>query len=422
MTHRLRELLSAMRSPIVRSTTALPLLLLFLGCATREGDRAALVAIDTLPSPAGGGSGEPNLASGPDGRIYLSWLEPVDDSTHALRFSTLVGDRWSPPRTITQRPDFFVNWADFPSVIALSEQRLAAHWLQKSGTTKYAYEVRIAQSADGGRTWSTPVVPHRDGTPTEHGFVSMFALGDSLGAVWLDGRNFARAAKGESADMMLMMTSVALTGGTGPERVLDERVCDCCQTALALAASGPVLVYRDRLHGEIRDISVIRWVDSGWTKPTVVHADGWKIDACPVNGPAIAAVGEQVAVAWFTNARDSARVYLARSANGGATFNAPVRVDDGKPVGRVDVELDDEGAALVSWMEFTSGEQADVRARWVSEDGIRSNSTVVARSSGARASGFPRMIGTGNDLIFAWTEAGTPSRVRVARARRANSR
>src|SRR5918992_979802 len=133
MTHRLRELLSAIRSPIVRSTTALPLLLLFLGCATREGDRAALVAIDTLPSPAGGGSGEPNLASGPDGRIYLSWLEPVDDSTHALRFSTLVGSRWSPPRTITQRPDFFVNWADFPSVVALSEQRLAAHWLQKSG-------------------------------------------------------------------------------------------------------------------------------------------------------------------------------------------------------------------------------------------------------------------------------------------------
>jgi hypothetical protein len=250
-----------MAHPIVRYATTIAPLLLFLGCAPQEDAHGPLV-IDTMASPAGPGSGEPNLASAPDGRIYLSWLEPVDDSTHALRFSTLVGSRWSPPRTITQRPDFFVNWADFPSVIALSEQRLAAHWLQKSGTTKYAYEVRIAQSADGGRTWSTPVVPHRDGTPTEHGFVSMFALGDSLGAVWLDGRNFARVAKGESADMMLMMTSVAPTGGTGPERVLDERVCDCCQTSLGVAASGPVLVYRDRLHGEIRDISVVRWVDS----------------------------------------------------------------------------------------------------------------------------------------------------------------
>ena len=401
---------------IVRCRTGLPLLLV-LGCARGDADRAALGPIDTLTSPAAPGSGEPNLAAGPGGRVYLSWLEPVGDSAHALRFSTLSGEGWSTPRTIAQRPDFFVNWADFPSVVPLSERRLAAHWLQRSGSAKYAYEVRIAQSSDAGETWSAPVVPHRDGTATEHGFVSLFPFRDSLGALWLDGRNFARAAKGESADMMLVMTSVSTAGAAAPERVLDDRVCDCCQTSLAVTSSGPVVVYRDRLDGEIRDISIVRWSDSGWTDGTVIHPDGWKIDACPVNGPAIAAEGERVAVAWFTSARDTARVYLARSEDAGATFGPPVRIDDGTPVGRVDVELDDRGGAVVSWMEFTSGQHADVRARHVSTSGVRSATTVVARSSGVRASGFPRMIAVGDDLIFAWTEAGTPARIRVARAR-----
>jgi hypothetical protein len=410
-----------MTRPIVRYTTGLPLLLL-LGCAPGDADRAALGPVDTLASPAAPGSGEPNLAAGPDGRVYLSWLEPVGDTAHAFRFSRLNGDDWSTPRTIAQRPDLFVNWADFPSVVALSEHRLAAHWLQRSGRAKYAYDVRIAHSSDGGETWSTPVVPHRDGTATEHGFVSLFPFRDWLGAIWLDGRNFARAAKGESADMMLVMTSVAPSGTRGPERVLDERVCDCCQTSLAMASSGPVVVYRDRLEGEIRDISIVRWADSGWTEETVVHADGWKIDACPVNGPAIAARGARVAVAWFTSARDTARVYLAWSEDAGATFGPPVRIDDGNPVGRVDVELDDEGGATVSWMEFTSHERADVRTRRVRPDGGRSTPTIVARVSGARASGFPRMIATGNDLIFAWTEAGTPARLRIARARLTGSR
>ena len=406
-----------MTRPIAECALAGLATMLLLGCVGRDVDRPALGSIDTLASPAAPGSAEPNLATGTDGRVYLSWIEPAGDSMHALRFATLEGDRWSAPRTIVSRADLFVNWADFPSIVALSGQRLAAHWLQRSGDAKYAYEVRVAQSSDAGQTWSEPLVPHRDGTATEHGFVSLFPFRDSLGAIWLDGRNFARAAKGESADMMLLMTAIAPAGTAGAERVLDERVCDCCQTSLALAASGPIVVYRDRLAGEIRDISVVRWTDTAWSRATVVHADDWKIDACPVNGPAIAANGDRVAVAWFTAARDSARVYVATSANSGVSFGEPVRVDDGNPVGRVDVELDDRGGALISWMEFTAGQQADVRVRRIDPEGQRGASTVVARTSGARASGFPRMASRANEVLFAWTEAGSPSRIRVARAR-----
>ena len=404
-----------MTRSIVGCLVAFTLLLLH-ACEGNGSREVALGPIDTLPSPAAPGSGEPNLAATSDGRVFLSWLEPVGDSGHALRFATLDGDRWSAPRTITQRPDLFVNWADFPSVVPLGDRRIAAHWLQRSGSDKYAYDVRISQSSDNGETWSRAVVPHRDGTATEHGFVSLFPFRESLGAIWLDGRNFGRAAKGVKPEMMLVTTTIAADGATGPERMLDERVCDCCQTSLALASAGPVLVYRDRLPGEIRDISVVRWSDSAWTDGKVVHPDGWKIDFCPVNGPAVDAAEQRVAVAWFTSARDSARVYLALSDDGAVTFGPPTRIDDGRPVGRVAVQLMDRGT-VVSWMEFTSDQQADVRAKYIGPNGVVSAATVVARSSGARASGFPRMIGASNSLVFAWTDATTPSRVRTARMR-----
>ena len=399
----------------------------------RDGAAAAIADIDSLPSPAGPGSGEPNLATAADGRVYLTWLEPAADSAHALRVAALdpATGRWSEPAIIAQGKRFFVNWADFPSLEAFPDGRLAAHWLQRSGAGKYAYDVRIAQSVDGGRTWSDAVIPHRDGTETEHGFASLFPVGDSLGAVWLDGRKFATAAAPASgahaarAEMTLRYTTVARDGGLGAEQVLDERICDCCQTSSApLPNGGRIVVYRDRSAEEIRDISAVRFLDGAWTPPVRVHADDWHIAACPVNGPAVDARGDRVVVAWFTGARDTARVLVAFSSDGGATFGPPSRVDGGSPAGRVDVTIDSAGGALVSWIERSGGESAEVRVRGVRAPAsgrvAMSEPVTVATSSAARASGFPRMVRSDDQVILAWTSpgiAGASPGVRVARAR-----
>src|SRR5215207_1179400 len=146
------------------------------GCrdADAESAEGALGDLARVDAPAAPGSAEASLATGPDGRVYLSWIEPGPDSTHALRFSVLEGGRWSAPRTVAGGRGWFVNWADFPSLRVLEGGRVAAHWLQKSGAGKYAYDVRVARSADGGATWSAGVVPHRDGAAAEHGFASLW--------------------------------------------------------------------------------------------------------------------------------------------------------------------------------------------------------------------------------------------------------
>ncbi len=371
-----------------------------------------------LPPPAAPGSGEPNLATGPDGRVYLSWIEPAPDSTHALRFSVRERDGWSAPRTIASGRDWFVNWADFPMLAVLPNGRMAAHWLQKSGKGTYAYDVRMSVSADGGATWSPGVVPHTDGTASEHGFVSMWhAPGDSVGLVWLDGRKYGASDDEHdlSNEMTLRYTTVGADGRAAPDREIDGRVCDCCQTGSAMTSTGPLVVYRDRTADEVRDIYVTRLVNGAWTPGRPVHADGWVMPACPVNGPQADAEGQRVAVAWFTAADSTPAVKLAFSTDGGATFGAPVRVDDGNPEGRVDVQLLPGGDAAVTWIERTGQSEAVVRVRRVGAAGRLGPPHELAASSSARSTGFPRMVRAGDNLVFAWTGAGKPSSIHAAR-------
>lgn len=379
-----------------------------------------MTGVTEIESPAGPMSGEPNLAVDAAGRVHLSWLERRPDSSVALRLAIRDGNTWSNPVDVTARTDLFVNWADFPSVFVAPSGRILLHWLQKDGIGKYAYNVMVRQSADGGATWSEPRRLHDDDVAAEHGFASFFATdGDSVEAVWLDGRATAGADEHSThrGAMQLGNGRIAADGGVSATTIVDTRICDCCQTSAAMTAKGPAVVYRDRSDAEVRDIAIVRRVNGAWTAPAHVHADEWHIEGCPVNGPAIDASGELVTVAWFTGARDTARVNVAFSTDAGATFSAPVRVDDGNPAGRVDVVLDDDGRAIVTWLERVGDSGAEVRMRAVARDGTRTPHAVVATSAAARASGFPRMVRSGSDVIVAWTLPGDTARVKLAIAR-----
>lgn len=360
-----------------------------------------------VPTPAGAGAAQPFLARGPRGELALSWLEPRPRGGHRLRVARYDGQRFTRAATIAEGDSFFVNWADFPSVVFLDDGTLAAHWPWKVGADTYAYQVRLAFSKDGGRTWSAPIVPHRDGTATEHGFVSLLAEGREVRAVWLDGRNTPGA-------MTVRTAVIASDGRIRAEQELDGRACDCCQTALARTSRGLVAAWRDRSEEEIRDIAVARGAAT-WSTPRVESRDGWKITGCPVNGPALASLGDRVLLAWFTAARDTPKVMAAFSLDGGATFGPARRIDHGKPLGRVDVAFLESGGAIVSWLE-RDGEGADLRHRRVPFEGPPAPSYSVGSLAGSRASGVPQVVVHGGEVFVARTEAGEKaSRIRVLR-------
>ena len=384
------------------------------------------VSFTEIQSPALPGSGEPNLFVNSQGKVYFSWIDALNDTTSSLRFTTLGENKqWSEPKTIATGSDWFVNWADFPALVQYpnNENKLAAHYLQKRAAGTYDYDVKITQSDDAGKTWSNAFTPHTDGIAAEHGFVSLIPVSeDRIFAAWLDGRHTKTEQSnghkhddhGHGGGPMTLRTATFDSGGQLYEEAeLDDKVCDCCQTGAALTENGPVVVYRDRSDTEIRDISIVRKVEGKWLPPQTVFTDGWQINGCPVNGPAIAAMGNHLAIAWFTNATEKPMVKVVFSDDGGATFTKPVRIDDGNPLGRVDIVIWKKNKVLVSWME-TMGEAADIRAVLVSPHGVVSDNITIAQSGSGRSSGFPVMVKTGKDVVFAWTKTDSLTQIKTA--------
>lgn len=376
-----------------------------------------------LEVPAGPGASLPRLSTGPDGQALLSWVEPAG-SGHALRYARLEDSGWGRPGTAAVGSDWFLNWADFPSVVHLGPDLMAAHWLQKVDGGPYAYHVRMAVSRDRGAHWSAPVSPHADHSATEHGFVSLFAIEQGVGAAWLDGRRTAggsghahdreAAQHGAAAGAMtLRVGGVAADGTVRPDIELDDMTCDCCPTAAARIPGGVVLVYRDRTPGEIRDIFSVRRDDAGWSAPAPVARDDWHMPACPVNGPAVASYGEHVAAAWFTAAAGVPRVRLAFSMDGGRHWSAAVDVAEGDVLGRVAVVMDGPDSAVVSWLGHAD-RQAEIRYRRVDRSGRSGTVRALATTSPARSSGFPQMTLAAGRLLFAWTTTGEPATIRTA--------
>ncbi len=358
--------------------------------------------IQAIASPAGADSGQPHLATAPDGTVIMSWLEPAG-AGHALQYARLEGRGWSEPATVARGEDWFVNWADFPSVVPITDDVWAAHWLAKSAEAVYAYDVMLSVSDDGGHTWSAPFRPHADGTPTEHGFVTLFPWRGAIGVVWLDGRNMPAGG-----GMTLRSALVSPDGEVLEHRLIDDLVCDCCQTDAVSTEAGPLVAYRDRTGEEIRDIQIVQGSEAGWRAPELLHDDRWDIAGCPVNGPAISAVGRQIDAAWFT-AAEKPQVRFSRSRDNGLTWSAPEILDGSghdAPWGRVDVVTLDDGSSMVSWVSHAGAGEGRITLGWISRDGHRSARPIVlADAEPARQVGFPQMVRDGDDLIVAWTAA-----------------
>jgi len=391
-------------------------------CGCQRPVRSLHVEQET--SPVAGTSLVPQATRLSSGGLLISWQRPLESGGYSFEMAIRNGRSWSDVRTIASGKYLSMFTADLPAVVELPNGNLLAYWELKAATKDdpYATTIRTAVSTDEGRSWGQPVTPYGENLAGQHSFISSFPDGDGIGLVWLDAAEQSKlqlalkAEKGPMSGMKMgsiglryaaLNTSGKVTGGS----FVDPITCECCPTSAAVTDRGPVVVYRGRQEASgtkpsevdpsrptVRDIYISRMEGEGWTKPRLVHADNWIINACPDNGPRVDAHGNRVVVTWWTASDDQPKVLAAFSGDSGDTFTQPFRVDAGKREGQVTVVLLPDGrSALVGWLE-----DGMTWARFVRDTG--ETSSAVSLGPAPRHSRLARWIANGDKSVTAvWT-------------------
>src|SRR6476620_6318539 len=182
--------------------------------------------------------------------------------------------------------------------------------------------LRLAKSADDGRTWTAPVTIASDSAFGTRNFHAMHVAGDgSLYVAWLE------SSQGKSKTFLTRSTDQGTTWAA-PVLADTTQSCPCCRTSIATARDGTLyLAWRSVFPGNVRDVVVARSDDHGttWAPPVRVHADNWVFDGCPHAGPSMQVDSAgTVHIAWWTGKQGAAGTFYARSTDKGATFDAPV--------------------------------------------------------------------------------------------------
>ncbi|MCH9661241.1 MAG: hypothetical protein K0U54_10065 [Bacteroidetes bacterium] len=368
-----------------------------------------ITIVHAIENPSGSDSQLPRLFStGED--LYFSWVEKID-STHVLKYAGYTPDgdlqEWWNETEIISGKDWFVNWADFPAIAVNKRGDVLTNFLEKSANGTYTYDVKLNLYNVESHLTKKNFILHDDGTQSEHGFVSMRPYAaNSFMVTWLDGRD--TVGKEHGGGQMTLRGALVFEDGTiDYDTLLDERVCDCCQTATAIGANDRIIVaYRDRSEDEVRDISVVYWtMEDGWSTPKTVGNDQWQIAVCPVNGPSMDAFGDNIALAWFTAADEEGAVNVSFSRDGAESFDQVLRIDSGNATGRVDITMLSPTEAAVLWME-PKGDEEVVQLVKVMADGTKGSPIEISKTSSERASGFPQLERVGDRLFVAWTIVG----------------
>lgn len=328
-----------------------------------------------IDPPAAPGASSPSLARDSRG-VLAVWLEPAFEGASRVVTSRWSVDGWSRPETVAAGPQVVAGWADHPDIVRGGDGARVVSWLQGDPADPGATEVVVSREAGGA--WRSLGVVHSDGVSAEHGFSALARVGSSTQLYWLDGRHAPEGGPTE-------LRRTVITDAVGSEQLVDPVVCDCYR----VDAQGDIVAYRDRADGDVRDITVRRG------DQVTTFADGWVAEGCPVNGPAVDAVDDRVAVAWYTEA-PTPRVQVAFSLDGTATFTEPVRVDAGAPDGRVDVAVI-SGQAVVAWSEGGALHLRRIDARGK----LGADVTV-----GPITQGFPALSSSDDELLLLWQQPG----------------
>jgi hypothetical protein len=349
------------------------------------------------------GSGQSHISKFEDS-LVISWLEPLNESI-GLYYQVFDDELNRGTRNlVASGDDWFVNWADFPSVTPINSDLWVSHWLVYQEDF-LGYDARYAVSSDGGQTWSQARTLHENLLPVEHGFVEIFPINNGFAAVWLDGENYAIQDMNTTQGTILKYAEFDIYGNKQFEQGIDTLVCDCCQPDISQDDIATYIVYRDRSEQNIRDIKLmIKPHEGQWGEVISLPDDNWFIEGCPVNGPSLASSGQGLGVSWYTNVNDIPKIRFAYFDHQDNAFTSELDVEEGAPWGYVDTAYDPyNDNFIVSWLRSGST-GVELVAASIGSSGMLNKENILFSSQISYPLDFPKIEIIGDKLVATWTD------------------
>lgn len=271
----------------------------------------------------------PALAVDGAGRVFLAWASQTGELERTLWLARSLdgGVTFEPPlafrkvgidrqvRKMNGKERVFTT--NVLPRLAVHQAVLHLGWVQAKAGGRV--ECLLAQSSDGGETFSDPRPVHGD-QATRPGYTAMAVDAEgTIVSAWLDGRNKSQQP----------FCSVSTPGAKQflPESLVyagEERgICPCCDVAAIRAQDGSTFVAFRNAQAGYRDIWVARAgakAASGFEAAVPVSADNWRFDGCPHDGPSLAVTDERLHVTWMDAHSGKRRIYVANSTLASLSF------------------------------------------------------------------------------------------------------
>lgn len=253
---------------------------------------------------------QPQLAASTDGRVWLVYgkldIAPATASVavhahgaapateaHAknaaqirmgdvfIAVSSDGGASFALPVKIAHVPQLMLGMRRGPRIVAHGD-RLTV--------TMVGNELIAFHSENGGKTWSDPVTVNDVPTSAREGLHDLAAAPDgTLFVTWLDLRNGKTELWGASSH------DAGRTWSPNEQiyRSPDKSICECCHPSAVFDAQGNLAVmWRNSIEGA-RDLWMTTRASGAKTfgAPKKLGAGTWKLNACPMDGGRIIALG-----------------------------------------------------------------------------------------------------------------------------------
>jgi hypothetical protein len=323
------------------------------------------------------------------GRIWVACAQPAGEAGQVvLQRSDDNGATWqSPVRVNAVVEPVAAEGENRPKLAFGSAGEMYVTWTSPT-SARFTGDIHFARSLDGGKTWSTPTVVHRDRQLITHRFDSL--LVDARGRLWVtwvDKRDLKAAIYYAYSDDR----GVTWSGDTK----LAAGSCECCRIALASDRHGRVAaLWRHVFEPNERD-HAFAFLGTPQAKVERATVDRWRVDACPHHGPSLAFApdGTRHAV-WFNQVDGQGRAFY-----GQLSANEPTNVKQ-LAAGATHADLAVAGRNVaVAWKRF-DGTVTKIESL-ISNDAGRSFAPGPSLQT-AGDSDQPRLVKAGERILVVW--------------------